>query len=125
MFMHDKKFHQVYNALDVFIRNINKIWVKEVNGADSEKLKSLIANTLQMIYVANTLLHPIAPSGTENVADYIGLNKEICFSWDNIFKDFYEVLDSSKNGQLKTLKEREDFFVRHTWQLEQMINSNN
>ena len=125
MFMHDKKFHQVYNALDVFIRNINKIWVKEVNGADNEKLKSLIANTLQMIFVANTLLHPIAPSGTENVAEYIGFDKSKCFSWENIFGSFYNILDTSKFGQLKTLKEKEDFFVRHTWQLEQMLKDQN
>ena len=122
MFMHDKKFHQVYNALDVFIRNINKIWVKEVNDADDEKLKSLIANTLHMIFVANTLLHPIAPSGTENVAEYIGLDKNKCFSWENIFNPFYNVLDNNKNGKLKTLKEKEDFFVKHSWQLKQLIN---
>lgn len=120
MFMHDKKFHQVYNALDVFIRNINKYWVKEVNGADQEKLKALIANTLQMVYVANTLLHPIAPSGTENVADYIGFDKSKCFNWDNIFTAFYDVLDKSKQLKLTTLKEKEDFFVRHPWQLEQL-----
>lgn len=119
MFMNDKKFHQVYNAIDVFIRNINKYWVKEINGADIEKLKLLTANTMQMIFVANTLLHPIAPSGTEKVAEYIGFDKS-CFSWDNIFKPFYEVLGKNKNGKLKTLKEKEDFFVRHRWQLEQL-----
>lgn len=120
-FMHDKKFHQVYNALDVFIRNINKYWVKEVNNADEDKLKSLIANTLQMIFVANTLLHPIAPSGTENVADYIGLDKSKCFAWKNIFGSFYDVLLKDRNGKLTTLKEKEDFFSRHPWQIEEML----
>ncbi|MBE5741498.1 MAG: methionine--tRNA ligase [Clostridiales bacterium] len=124
MFMHDKKFHQVYNVLDVFIRNINKYWVKEVNGADEEKLKSLTANTLQMIFVANTLLHPIVPKGTENVAHYIGLDQEKCFSWDNIFKTFYELLSTDRGHQLITLKEKEDFFMRHVWQLEQMLKEN-
>ena len=121
MFMNDKKFHQVYNALDVFIRNINKYWVKEVNGADEEKMKSLIANTLQMIFVANTLLHPIAPNGTENVADYIGLDKSICFSWENIFGSFYNVLIKDRSLKLTTLKEKEDFFTRHPWQIEEML----
>ena len=121
MFMHDKKFHQVYNALDVFIRNINKYWVKEVNGADNEKLATLTANTLQMLFVANTLLHPIAPSGTENVAEYIGLDQEKCFNWNNIFKTFYEVMLTDRNLKLKTLKEKEDFFARHPWQIEEML----
>ena len=121
MFMHDKKFHQVYNALDVFIRNINKYWVKDVNGADNEKLKQLTANTLQMLFVANTLLHPIAPKGTENVADYIGLDKSKCFDWKNIFGTFYDVLLEENAMQLKTLKEKEDFFARHPWQIEEML----
>ena len=121
MFMHDKKFHQVYNAIDVFIRNINKYWVKEVNGADGEKLKSLTANTLQMLFVANTLLHPIAPSGTENVADYIGLDKTKCFDWKHIFGSFYDVLLEDRALKLTTLKEKEDFFARHPWQIEEML----
>ncbi len=125
MFMHDKKFHQVFNTLDVFIRNINKYWVKDVNNADNEKLKSLTANTLQMLFVANTLLHPIAPSGTENVANYIGLDKSKCFDWKNIFGTFYNVLDSNRNCQLITLKEKEDFFARHPWQIQEMLKKEN
>ncbi len=125
MFMHDKKFHQVFNTLDVFVRNINKYWVKDVNGADKEKLKSLTVNTLQMLFVANTLLHPIAPSGTENVADYIGLDKSKCFDWKNIFGSFYNVLDVNRNSQLIALKEKEDFFARHAWQLEEMLKNEN
>ncbi|MBQ8909065.1 MAG: class I tRNA ligase family protein [Clostridia bacterium] len=120
-FMHDKKFHQVYNALDVFIRNINKYWVKEVATADTEeKMAKLTANTLQMIFVANTLLHPIAPNGTENVADYIGLDKEKCFNWEYIFGSVYDVLDAKRGKKLIFLKEREDFFKRHQYQLDEM-----
>ena len=118
-FMYDKKFHQVYNALDVFVRNINKYWVKEVNNCvTEEKLSHLIVNTMQMIFVANTLLHSIAPSGTENVADYIGFNKDKCFDWANIFGSFENVLDKSKNRKLVTLKPKEDFFKRHQSQLD-------
>ena len=124
-FMYDKKFHQVFNALDVFIRNINKYWVKEVATADSdEKMAKLTANTLQMIFVANVLLHPIAPSGTENVADYIGLDKNKCFSWDNIFGSVYDVLLPERERKLTFLKEKEDFFKRHQYQLDEMAKKN-
>ena len=105
----------------MFIRNINKYWVKDVNGADLEKLKHLTANTLQMLFVANTLLHPIAPSGTENVADYIGLDKSKCFDWKNIFGSFYDVMLENRALTLTTLKEKEDFFARHPWQIEEML----
>lgn len=120
-FMHDKKFHQVFNALDVFIRNINKYWVKEIAIADSdEKLAQLTVNTMQMIFVANTLLHPIAPSGTENVADKIGFDKEKCFDWKNIFGSFNNVMNEKRNHKLDFIKEREDFFKRHQYQLDEM-----
>ncbi len=124
-FMYDKKFHQVYNALDVFIRNINKYWVKDINNCvTEEKLAHLTANTLQMIFVANTLLHPIAPSGTENVADYIGFDKDKCFDWNYIFGSFETVLDKKRARKIKTLKPREDFFKRHQSQLDELAKKN-
>lgn len=123
-FMYDKKFHQVYNALDVFIRNINKYWVKEIaNATSKDKLATLSANTAQMIFVANTLLHPIAPSGTENVADYLGLDKSKCFDWQYIFGSIFDVM--SKSRKLKTLYEREDFFKRHQYQLDLLAKKDN
>ena len=121
-FMFDKKFHQVYNAIDVFIRNINKFWVKEIATANTqESLANLIANTLQMIVTANTLLHPIAPSGTENVAEYIGLDKQKCFDWNFIFDKFYTMLNPARSGKLTLLKEKEDFFKKSDYQLQQLI----
>ena len=84
-------------------------------------MSKLIANTLQMIYVANVLLHPIAPSGTENVAEYLGL-KGNWNSWDFIFDDIYSVLKNEKNHTIKFLKEKEDFFKKHPTQLEEFEN---
>ncbi len=116
-FMYDKKFHQVYNVIDVFIRNINKYWVKEITNADQEKLKQLTANTIQMLFVANTLLHPIVPLGSEHVADYFGFDLNLCFDWNNIFNEFYTVLNKARKGKLTTLKEKEDFFAKTAYQL--------
>ncbi len=124
-FMHDKKFHQVFNALDVFIRNINKYWVKEIATVDTdEKLAKLTANTMQMVFVANTLLHPVAPSGTENVADMIGFDKEKCFDWQYVFDSYDNVLLESRERKLTFLKEREDFFKRHQYQLDELASKN-
>ena len=120
--MFDRKFHMALNTVDVFVRNINKYWVREVKLADSrDKLARLTANTMQLIFVANTLLHPIT-AGSENVADYIGLDKEKCFSWDNISGTFYSCLDKSREMKLTTLKEKEDFFRKHSSQLEALAN---
>ena len=124
-FMFDKKFHLVYNTLDVFIRNINKFWVKEIATADTnEKKANLIVNALQMAITACALLHPIVPKGSENVADYIGLDKQVCFDWKNIFNDFFDILDKTQHRKLKFLKEREDFFKKSDYQLAELAKKN-
>ncbi len=121
-FMYDKKFHQVVNVLDVFVRNINKYWVKEVANADSiEKKSKLIANTAEMIKVANILLHPISPIGTEKVRRYMNLD-ERSFDWNYIFEDIYFFMEKPN---FETLQEREDFFKKHQSQLDELANKNN
>lgn len=113
-FMFDKKLHQVINIVDVFVRDINKMWVREVNSCNEEKLKLLTVNTLQLIKTANLLLHPMAPSGTENVADYLGFDKKKAFSWDYAFDDYKSI---KKDGRIKFLAEKQDFFKKHPSQL--------
>lgn len=123
-FMYERKFHQAYNTVDVFVRNINKYWVKEIkNNLDNEALKKLTVNTMQYIFVANTLLHPMT-AGTENVADYIGFDKTKCFNWDYIFEKFDKVMLKERNRKLTFLKEREDFFKRHQSQLDELAKKN-
>ena len=121
--MAERKFHMALNVVDVFVRNINKYWVREVKDATTpEQLAHLTANTMQQIFVANILLHPIT-AGTENVADYIGFDKEKCFSWEYIFNKFYDIMDENRKLKLTTLKEKEDFFRRHISQLEALNNN--
>ena len=49
-FMAEKKFHQVINVVDVFVRNINKYYVKEIKTAtDKESIAKIIANTMLRI----------------------------------------------------------------------------
>lgn len=112
-FMYDKKFHQVINCVDVFVRNINKNWVAKVSSCDEEGLKALTVNTIELIRVANILLHPLAPVGTEKVREYLGFD-ERSFSWDYIFEDFTFFKTSPS---IKTLQEKEDFFKKHPSQL--------
>lgn len=124
-FMYEKKFHQVINVVDVFVRNINKYWVKEINQATTkELLASLIANTAQYIQTANVLLHPMASEGTEKVQLYLGLDDR-CFNWDYIFEDIYFFMDDPQNHTLKQLQEKEDFFKKHPSQLEELANKAN
>ena len=119
-FMYDKKFHQVVNAVDVFVRNINKYWVKNYNDAVTVEAKQkLVANTLQYIATANILLHPMSPKGTEKVAEYLGLDETKAFSWEYIFEDAINLLKNKTNPKLTFLKEKEDFFKKHPSQLQE------
>ena len=122
-FMFDKKFHQVINVVDVFVRNINKYWVKNYNLAiTKEEKQKLIANTLQYVATANILLHPMAPNGTEKVADYLGLDKTKAFSWEYIFEEYTNLLFNKINPKFTFLKEKEDFFKKHESQLKDIEN---
>ena len=116
-FMYENKFHQVMNVLDVYIRNINKYWVKHFKE-DDETLKQLIVDTLYMIRVAAVLLHPVAPVGSELVASYLQVDQSKFFDWRYIFDDFYAFVEDKEHHQLKTLYEKEDFFKKHPSQFE-------
>lgn len=111
--MYNKKFHLVVNLVDVFVRNINKYWAKNYNEAKTKEDKQrLIANTLQYVVTANILLHPMAPDGTEKVAQYLGLDLVKAFSWDYVFDEYKNLLINQTNPKFTFLKEREDFFKK-------------
>ena len=119
--MYDKKFHQLVSHVDVFVRNINKYWVKNYNQSVTKEAKErLIANCLQYIVTSNLLLHPMAPKGTEKVANYLGLDMKKAFSWDYAFEDYLNILTGRKNPKFTFLKEREDFFKKHESQLKEL-----
>jgi methionyl-tRNA synthetase len=115
-FMYEHKFHQAVNTVDVYVRNINKYWVKEIKEPNVN-VNNLIANTMEQIRVANILLHPMAPHGTNNVANYLGF-KEDWSNWDNIFENVYTLFENPNNHKLKELKQKEDFFKKHPTQLD-------
>ena len=58
------------------------------------------------------LLHPIAPSGTEGVRDYLQIDETV-WNWDNIFDTFETLLPNETEHKLKFLEPRTDFFTRH------------
>ncbi len=115
-FMAEKKFHQVVNVVDVLVRNINKYWVKTLKDSGGKATANLIADTLEYIRVANVLLHPMAPHGTENVAKMLGLNAK-WHNWQYIFEDVYFFFDDSDH-HITPIKEKYDFFRKHPTQLE-------
>ncbi len=115
--MYRFELHQIINDLDSYIRNASKYWSK--NSNDIDHAKQVLIDTFYMIRVATVLSHPVVPSGTEKTCDYLNADPDAFFSWDNIFKDIYELVEDPEHHQLKTLKEKEDFYVKHPSQFKQ------
>jgi len=109
--MYRFELHQIINDLDSYIRNASKYWSK--NSNDEANIKQTLIDAFYMVKVATVLSHPVVPSGCEKAAEYLNVDKDKFFSWDNIFADIYDLIEDKQNHQLKELKEHEDFFVKH------------
>jgi methionyl-tRNA synthetase len=114
------EFHQVMSLLDVYIRNINKYWTRRMKEADDAgdaglRLQTL-ADGLHMLRVAAVLARPIAPAGSEMIAEYLDMTGNF-FDWADIFRPFGDFIADPAAHRLKFLMPREDFFKKHESQL--------
>ena len=109
--MYRFELHQIINDLDSYIRNASKYWSK--NSNDEANIKQTLIDAFYMVRVATVLSHPVVPKGCEKTCDYLNIDQDKFFTWDNIFKDIYELVEDKENHKLKELKEKEDFYVKH------------
>ena len=111
--MYKFEFHTIMNLMDSYIRSANKFWAKNIKETenDEEKRTQTLIDTLHMVKTAMTLMHPIAPRGTELLCEYLGFDKSI-WSWDNIFDTFTDICKSKGETEhrMKFLEPRFDFF---------------
>ena len=109
--MYRFELHQVFNDLDSYIRNASKYWSKNSNNI--ETIKQTLIDAFYMVKVATVLSHPIVPSGTEKTCEFLDVDPNKFFSWDNVFSTIYDLIDDKENHKLKELKEHEDFYIKH------------
>ena len=114
--MMENKFHMCMYELDSFLRNINKYWTKNFVQDDKEKEAKCIINTLHYAKVAMVMLHAVAPSGIENLADYLGVSSDI-FVWDRANEPIYNFINVKENHKPKFIEAKFDFFKKHPSQL--------
>ncbi len=121
-FMYKFEFHQVTYVLDSFIRKTSKFMAKykaESDKSDDNELRAKwLASVFYAIKVTATLLHPIAPFGTEILREYLQVDEKL-WSWDSIFDGFDKILGDINAHKLKFLEPRFDFFTRHESQFKQ------
>ena len=121
--MYRCEFHQVMNLLDAYIRGINKNWARDMKTADAEDDEALrgevLADSLHKLRIAAVLTRPVAPAGSEMIADYLspGCGHEVFFNWDNIFMTLEELAPDGEKPKFLYLEQRVDFFKKHPSQL--------
>ncbi len=115
--MMENKFHLCIYELDSFLRNINKYWTKNFNAEDKDQEANVIVNTLHYIKVAMVMLHSVAPSGIENLANMLGCNENV-FDWDKVNEPIYNFFESKQNHKPTFIEPKFDFFKKHSTQLE-------
>jgi methionyl-tRNA synthetase len=120
--MHAQEFHAIMQLVGEYIRGANKYWsdaIKEAGDDPAARLETL-RNAFYLLRVCTVLMHPIVPSGTRMIFEYLNLktDERTFFSWEHIFAPGYEPFltakDTEKNGHpLRELPPRTDFFARH------------
>lgn len=120
--MYKCELHTVMSILDTYIRNGNKYWAKNMGDADrnddAELRRKTLINSLHILRTAALLTHPVAPKGTELIVDFLNIDKDTFFTWDNAFKTLAELCCDKENHKFKTLEARFDFFEKHPSQFE-------
>ena len=116
--MYRFEFSDVMVQLEEFFKYINKTLSERMSALqknfDEAEFRQTIIDGMHLVKTATALSHPIAPSSTEKVREYLGLTCAQLYSWDNIFKSIGELV--GKTHCLKFLEPKIDFFTRPSWQ---------
>ena len=118
--MYNHEFHSVIYVLDSYIRKMSKYWAGNMKSAeannDSELRKQVLIDSFHAVKTGITLIHPIAPEGSEKVREYLNINEQV-WDWEYIFKPIYEFIKNQEVHKLKYLEPRVDFFEKHESQI--------
>ncbi len=116
--MYKFEFADLMIQLEEFFKYVNRTLSDRMGALqkafDEAEFKQAVIDGLHLVKTATALSHPIAPSSTEKVREYLGLSAEQLYSWDNIFKSVGELTDDGH--ELKFLQPKTDFFTRPSWQ---------
>lgn len=109
--MHTKNLHQTFGGTEKLIRAANKWWSKTSKNIDwdnpGEDVIQPLLDLFHYVKVAVTLMHPIAPRGSEKVRHHLDVGPEF-WSWDNIFSPLGSMLDEGHS--FVEVPSRTDFY---------------
>ncbi len=111
--MRKVELHTALNVAGDYVRSINKRWSQAKPYADDctpEARAAALVDAFHMVRVGALLFHPIAPRGTEMIAEYLGVGPEF-WSWEKAFAPLADFLPAGHT--CKFLEPRVDFFPKH------------
>jgi methionyl-tRNA synthetase len=121
--MYKFEFSKIIDLLDVYLRDVNKMWAakskeadaieKAIPNGDNPRVQILL-DTFHAVRIADTLLHPFAPSGTETVQAYLNVDDRL---WDWRYIEEPLRFFTGEGHRFKFLEPRVDFFEKHPSQL--------
>ena len=118
--MYRRDFTAATTLLDGFIRSMNKLWdanTRRVKETDDDGLRRQnLIDVFHMVRVGTLLTHPIAPTGTEKIREYLNIGVEF-WNWDRAFETLYDFIGDPAEHTFKVLEPRVDFFERHPSQV--------
>jgi len=118
--MYKFEFSRVIDLIDVYLRDASRVWAlnsKEAESTDDNGLRAkTLSDTFHVVRIAATLLHPIAPWGTQKVRDYLNIDERL---WDWAYIDKPLSFFTDAGHSFKFLEPRVDFFAKHESQLKQ------
>jgi len=113
--MSEFAFDNVFELLNIFLRDANKDWSARSKSEDKADINQLLADMFHVIRVAAALFHPIVPEGCEMIREYLNVNDRI-WDWRYIFDAFDTFI--GENHKFTFLEPRVDFFKKHQSQID-------
>ena len=110
--------HEALSVAEAFGREANKRWDAASKAAkgDDAAYRQALADAFRYLRTLTLLMHPVVPSGCERIADFLRIDRDAFFSWDNAFASPFELaqaLDANTaEHQIEELPPRFDFFER-------------
>ena len=118
--MHKVELHSIMALMDEFIRWSNKYWADGIKQAelsgDDEARRQVLADSFFLLRVCTLLMHPVVPTGTETICDYLNFQFDDFFSWNYDFNDMAELCSAGEiiegAHRVCELPPRFDFFKK-------------
>lgn len=118
--MTSREFHVAVEVVAAAIREINRRWTESQPfkpDCDPAVRQQALIDAFHMVRVAVVLLHPIAPTGTEKIREYLQVGEDL-WDWNRIFEPLQSLITNPNDHQFVELPPKSDFFEKPACQID-------